>query len=102
MIGSGLIAAAAAYGRLAPIAVPTCSPARWQPFAWLGPYCTVMRISEPEARAIVALVDPPPPETDVELLSRMLRAHLAAFEGLERVDLEGVEPSACFEARWDG
>lgn len=61
-----------------------------------------MRISEPAARAVTALVDPPPPEDHVELLSRMLRAHLAAFEGLEGVDLEGVEPSATFEARWDG
>lgn len=61
-----------------------------------------MRMSEPVARALVALVDPPPPEADVELLTAMLRAHFAAFEAVDGVDLDGVEPSACFEARWDG
>ena len=61
-----------------------------------------MRISKSAARAVVALVDPKPPEADVELLSALLGAHFTAFEGLERLDLDGVEPSACFEARWDG
>ncbi|MGH7919933.1 MAG: hypothetical protein ACREQM_08315 [Candidatus Dormibacteraceae bacterium] len=61
-----------------------------------------MRLSESAARAVVALVEPPPPEADVELLARMLQAHMAAFEAVERLDLEGVELATSFEARWDG
>jgi hypothetical protein len=60
-----------------------------------------MRISEPAARALVALVDPPPREGHVELLTAMLRAHFAAFRAVESVDLDGVELSARFEPRWD-
>lgn len=61
-----------------------------------------MRFNQSAAAALVALVDPPPPEEDVELLVRMLRAHLAAFEAVERLHLDGVELSAYFETRSDG
>lgn len=61
-----------------------------------------MRLTDTAARAAVALVDPAPPEEDVELLARMLQAHQRAFEVVEQLDLEGVELSAAFEARWDG
>ena len=61
-----------------------------------------MRIDPAVARAALALIDPPPPEADLQTLTEMLIAHFAAFEGVERLDLEGVEPSACFRAEWDG
>ncbi len=61
-----------------------------------------MRLNESAARAVVALVDPPPSEGHVEVLARMLQAHLAAFEAVEHLDLEGVDLSANFDARSDG
>ena len=61
-----------------------------------------MRIDPAVARAALALIDPAPPEADLQALTEMLIAHFAAFDVVERLDLEGVEPSACFLATWDG
>jgi hypothetical protein len=61
-----------------------------------------MRIDPAAARAALAFIEPPPPEADLQALTEMLIAHFAAFEGVERLDLEGVELSACFQAAWDG
>jgi hypothetical protein len=60
-----------------------------------------MRLNESAARAVVALVDPPPSEAHTQVLVKMLQAHLDAFEAVERLDLEGVDLSANFEAQSD-
>lgn len=61
-----------------------------------------MRIDPAIARAALAFIDPPPPESDLEPLTEMLLAHFAAFQSVERLDLDGIEPSAVFLASWDG
>lgn len=60
-----------------------------------------MRIDPSAADALIGLVDAPVPEGDRPVLADMFRAHLAAFEALEALDLQGVEPSVSFEATWD-
>lgn len=62
----------------------------------------VRHIDPAAARAALAFVDPPPPEADIQPLTEMLLAHFAAFDAVERLDLDGIEPSATFAALWDG
>ncbi|HLH57749.1 MAG TPA: hypothetical protein VKV33_01230 [Streptosporangiaceae bacterium] len=60
-----------------------------------------MRIDSSTAESAIGLVDAGVPPGDVPVLASMLRAHFAAFEALEALDLSGVEPAARFEAAWD-
>ncbi|HZU16022.1 MAG TPA: hypothetical protein VFD01_05370 [Candidatus Dormibacteraeota bacterium] len=60
-----------------------------------------MRIDSSTAEAVIGLIDADVPPGDVPVLAGMLRAHLAAFEALEGLDLSDLEPAARFEAAWD-
>jgi hypothetical protein len=60
-----------------------------------------MRIDPSTAEAVIRLVDADVPPGDAPVLVGMLKAHLAAFESLEELDLDAVEPAATFEAQWD-
>jgi hypothetical protein len=53
------------------------------------------------ADAVIGLIDADVPAADRPVLAGMLRAHLAAFQALEALDLAAVEASTGFEVQWD-
>lgn len=60
-----------------------------------------MKVDGSAARALLGLIDADVPESDVPILLEMLQAHFTAFESVEALELQEVEPAATFQASWD-
>ena len=61
-----------------------------------------MPITSSSGLDIFGCVDRPVSPSHVAPLVEMISAHFAGFEAVESLDLDGVEPSASFDAAWDG